>query len=324
MTEPLIVGVGEALVRFTALHQTPLATAQDYRANVAGSELNVLIAAKALGVASRFVTRLPTNDLAQLVRRHAAAHGVDLLAIDEVGGRVGTFFLEVGATPRPSSILYDRADSAASHLGPADFDWETLLGGATVAHSTGITCALGTAHEAVEAFFRAARRATVTTSFDVNYRSQLWTTQAAAPVLRSMLDHVDILFASEGDLQMLLGATTGFLDAAHAVRERYGVTTVIVRERTELSSGELSVRVHVINDTHTTAEASGRVVDELGAGDAAAGAFLAATVRGEPATVVAEQTAKAYARMLTIPGDAWVGSLNDLTTTYVSSRTLVR
>ena len=322
--EPLIVGLGEALVRFTATNNIPLAAAQDYRAYVAGAELNVLIAARALGASSRFVTRLPKNELANLVRRHVGTNGVELVALEEEEGRMGTFFLEVGAPPRPSTVLYDRANSAASHLGAADFDWTALLQGAGAAHTTGITCALGEAREAVRAFFEAARASGVMTSFDVNYRSQLWTPNEAASVVRSLLDQVDVLFASEEDLHMLLGTSLPFLEGAQEVRRRYGIGTVMVREREQLPSGGFLVRVHLIADDVTNAEATGQVIDELGAGDAAAGAFLAATLRGETSEVVAEQVARVYARMLTIPGDSWVGSLADVTTKYRASRSLLR
>ena len=123
---------------------------------------------------------------------------------------------------------------------------------------------------------------------------------------------------------MLLGTSLPFLEGAQEVRRRYGIGTVMVREREQLPSGGFLVRVHLIADDVTNAEATGQVIDELGAGDAAAGAFLAATLRGETSEVVAEQVARVYARMLTIPGDSWVGSLADVTTKYRASRSLLR
>lgn len=320
----MIVGLGEALVRFTAQHHEPLATALEYRANVAGSELNVLIAARALGAGARFLTRLPDNDLATLVRRHARMNGVELDAVVEPSSRLGTFFLEMGAAPRPSRVLYDRTGSAASHFSAADFDWSRSLQGAVIAHSTGITCALGAAASAVTSFLAAARASKVTTSFDVNYRSQLWSAHAAAPVVREVLEYVDVLFASEGDLRMIFDAGVSFDEGAKRVREDYGVTTVVVRERETLSANEFFVRTHVFGPTDAVAEAHGHVIDELGAGDAAAGAFLAAMALREGVDVAATHAVRAYARMLTLPGDAWVGDRSDLDTNYRASRTLVR
>ena len=322
--EPMIVGLGEALVRFTAQHHEPLSTALEYRANVAGSELNVLIAARALGVSARFLTRLPDNDLATLVRRHARMNGVEVDAVVEPSSRLGTFFLEMGAPPRPSRVLYDRTGSAASQLSAADFDWSRSLQGATIVHSTGITCALGAAASAVTNFMAAARALKVTTSFDVNYRSQLWSVHAAAPVVRKVLPYVDVLFASQGDLQMILDTVVPFAEGAKRVRENYGVTTVVVREREALSTNEFFVRTNVFGPTDAVAEAQAHVIDELGAGDAAAGAFLAAIALHEDLDVAATHSARAYARMLTLPGDTWVGDRRDLDTYDRASRTLVR
>ncbi len=323
--EPMIVALGEALVRFTAQHHEPLSTAFEYRANVAGSELNVLIAARALGLGARFLTRLPDNDLATLVRRHARANGVEVDAVVEPSGRLGTFFLEMGAAPRASRILYDRSGSATSHLSATDFDWSRSLQGASVAHSTGITCALGTsAASAVTSFLAAARESQLTTSFDVNYRSQLWPAHAAAPVVREVLEHVDVLFASEGDLRMILDAQVSFTEGAQRVRETYGVTTVVVRERETRSANEFFVRTHVFGPTYAVAEAHGHVIDELGAGDAAAGAFLASSALGEDVVTAATLAVRAYARMLTLPGDAWVGDRSDMDVNYRVNRTLVR
>jgi len=323
-TPPLIVGLGEAMIRFTAQGYQPLATATDFRANVAGSELNVLTVAAALGLRSRFVTRLPENDLATMVRRTAQAAGVEVEAIVEPSARLGTFFLEVGVPPRASKVLYDRTDSAASHLGPKDFEWAAVVSGARIAHSTGITCALGGAQHAVRAFFDAAREAGILTSFDVNYRSQLWPAEEAAVVLRRVIHGVTVLFASVEDLGMLLGESLPLPEAAQRVRDTFEVSTVVVRERTEQGGGELAVRVNCFGEAHATAEASGTVIDELGAGDAAAGAFLAAVARGESPDEQVRQAARAYARMLTLPGDGWVGSREDLDGGFRVGRTLVR
>ena len=111
---------------------------------------------------------------------------------------------------------------------------------------------------------------------------------------------------------------------AAEVTQRFGVSTMVVRERYEVSFQELRVSVRVVGEKTAPADASGSVVDELGAGDAAAGAFLASMLLGETRAVSAERCARAYARMLTIPGDSWSGTVHDLTDGHVSSRRVVR
>ncbi len=322
---PLIVGLGEAMVRLSPAHKVPLKMASDLELHVAGSELNLLIAATELGARGRWLTRLPANELGEMIRRHARSYGVEVLSHDEAGGRAGLFFLEVGLPPRPSAVLYDRKDSAASHLDAEEFSWRQVLEGAAAAHVSGITCALGEGPMAATvALLSAARKLGVVTSFDMNYRSQLWDVAQARSGYRKILPLVDVLFVAPNDLTMLCERDDESDTLAGEVVEEYGVTTMVIRERQEISVGELGVSVRVFDEAHSEALARGSVVDELGAGDAAAGAFLVSMLLGNAHADSAQHCARAYARMLTIPGDTWSGTLRDLTAGYVANRKVVR
>jgi 2-dehydro-3-deoxygluconokinase len=322
---PLIVGLGEAMVRLSTPGRVPLQVATQLELDVAGSELNLLVAASALGARGRWLTRLPANALGELIRRHALSFGLEVESNDEIGGRVGLYFLELGAPPRPSTVLYDRKDSASSHLRADEFDWRHVLDGAAAAHVTGITCALGAGPMAATLeFLGAARDLGVMTSFDVNYRSQLWGVRQARKSYLRALPLVDTLFASPGDLAMLCGQDGDTEAQAKEVIKEFGISTLVLRERQEISASEIAVNVQVVGDDESDVTASGYVVDEIGAGDAAAGAFLASMLRGDSSAVSAERCARAYARMLTIPGDTWSGTLHDLTDGYVSNRRVER
>jgi 2-dehydro-3-deoxygluconokinase len=322
---PLVVGLGEAMIRLSASGRIPLPLARELDVAVAGSELNMLATARALGTSARWLTRLPANDFGEMMRRHAVTNGVEVVAHDEPGARAGLFFLEVGAPPRPSSVLYDRADSAASHMSASEFDWDDVLRDAVCAHVTGVTCALGEGPlSAAIAFLESARRLGVMTSFDMNYRSRLWPTADALVAFRRVLPLVDTLFVAPGDIALLAQSDHSAEGLAERVVVEYGTTTLVIRERHELSPYELGVTVKVFGDDDVVSEASGVVVDELGAGDAAAGAFLASTILGDKISLSVERCARAYARMLTIPGDTWSGSVHDLSEGYQSTRKLVR
>jgi 2-dehydro-3-deoxygluconokinase len=329
MTEPaarpLIVGLGEAMVRLSPPQKVPLESATELEVHVAGAELNLLIAATGLGAQGRWLTRLPASELGAMIRRHARSYGVEVEAHDEAGGRAGLLFLELGAPPRPSRVLYDRKDSAASHLSADEFAWDEVLAGAGAAHVTGITCALGDGPMAATlAFLSAARRLGVMTSFDMNYRSQLWDTARARGCYRRVLPLVDTLFVAPGDLAMMCERDDEIDALAAQVVQEFGVSTMVIRERCEISYQELGASVRVVGERDGTAVASGFVVDELGAGDAAAGAFLVSMLLGETRSQSAERCVRAYARMLTIPGDSWSGTMHDLTDGYASSRKVVR
>ena len=164
----------------------------------------------------------------------------------------------------------------------------------------------------------------MTTSFDMNYRSQLWDTTRAQDCYRQVLALVDILFVSPSDLTMLSERDDEVDILAAQIVQEFGISTMVIRERREISVEEIGVGVRVFGETDSEAVARGSVVDELGAGDAAAGAFLASTLQGATYSVSTQRCARAYARMLTIPGDSWHGTLQDLTDGYVVSRKVVR
>jgi 2-dehydro-3-deoxygluconokinase len=324
-TRPLIVGLGEAMIRLSPTNKVPLVSAHTLQMHVAGSELNLLIAATALGARGRWLTRLPANELGVLMRRHALSYGIEVVADEEADGRAGLMFFEPGVPPRPSTVLYDRKDSAASHLGESEFDWDHVLEGAHAVHVTGITCALGDGPRAATlALLSAAKSRGVKTSFDMNYRSQLWDTARARDCYRQVLPLVDILFVSPGDLTMLSERDDEVEVLAQEIVQAFEVSTMVIRERHEISVEELEVSVRVVGEADSEAVARGSVVDELGAGDAAAGAFLASMLQGAPHAVGTQRCARAYARMLTIPGDSWHGTLRDLTDGYVVNRKVVR
>ena len=321
---PLLVGFGEAMIRLSAPDRAPLSVSKELTVGVGGSELNVLVTASALGLRSRWLTRLPANELGQMIRRHALSNDVQVVADDEVGARAGLFFYEFGVPPRPSHVIYDREDSAMSHVDADEFDWEHVLEGASGAHVTGITCALGKGpFEATLAFLRSAKALGVSTSFDMNYRTQLWPVDEARSAFVAILPLVDTLFVAQRDLTLLQGSGTT-ADLARSVQDQFDIKTLVIRERAALSSAELSVSVSVFGDDESTVQASGVVVDEIGAGDAAAGAFLSSMLGGGDTRTSTERAARAYARMLTIPGDTWFGTLHDLNDGYVVARTVVR
>lgn len=306
--DPLVVGFGEALIRLTAQHRMPLEYATGLNVSVGGAELNFLITLAKLGYRSRWVSSLPENPLGRLIASHAWRHGVGTEIDWDPDGRAGLFFVEEGGYPRPTRVHYDRAGSAASRLRPGMFDWPAILGDASALHITGITCALGPdAEKAVLEAFEHASGAGVLTTFDLNYRGQLWSPQAAAAAARRVLPMTDIFFASPFDLELVGGSGTT-AEIAQQLRQTFGLSAVIVRTHREISSGVLEVSVQAFADdpVPATGSAQATVLDAFGAGDTAAAAFIAGWLRREALPTAVSAAAAASAFMYTIPGDTWL------------------
>lgn len=197
----------------------------------AGAEANVASSLALLGCRADFVTALPAGPLtdACLGSLRSVGVGVDNVRITD-HGRFGIYFVEMGANQRPSRVFYDRDDSAISRAAANDFDWDTILDGATWLHLTGITPALSaTAAETTLHAARSARERGVSVSCDVNFRSKLWRwgtaqtpSQLAGDVLRKLVPLVDLLMASEEDFR-LVGVTVP--DSAPKTDSSSGINT---------------------------------------------------------------------------------------------------
>lgn len=309
----VVVGLGEAMLRLSAPGHERLEQAQTLQVQVGGAELNALIAAAAWGARARWLTRQADNPLGRRVVAHARAHGVEPVVTWDPDARAALYFVEHGAAPRPTQVLYDRGDSAMARLDGV-LDWDAALADAAAALTSGITCGLGPgAAAAARGLLAAARARGVRTFFDVNHRARQWTWEQAAPVIREALEEVDVLLAGEHDLARLLDAERDPVELARRAIARYGHEAVLLRH-TEHAGDRVSVIV-----TAVTAEEvlpgrahSAQVVDAFGGGDAALGTLVARLLAGDDLAAAADQAARACALQQTIPGDAWVGSIDEL------------
>ncbi len=274
-----IVAFGEVMVRLAPPHFQRLEQARTLDVEVGGAELNTAAGLVRLGRSAAWVSRLPDNPLGRLVTNRVREIGVsDRIVQFADDGRCGVYFLEFGAAPRASSIVYDRKDSAISRVHRGLFDWPAIFAGAKWFHVSGITAALSTgAAEAVDEAMHAARDAGVKVCFDLNYRAKLWTRERAAQVLGLLLPLCDVLIASEADAEFLFGITgDDFTEVAEALEEKFGVKTVAGtrREASLVWRNRFAAVGYSAGQTYESAWYEVEIVDRLGAGDALAAGLI--------------------------------------------------
>ncbi len=202
-----VVTFGEAMVRLVPPHFMRLEQTSSLDVQIGGGELNVAVGISRMGLTSSWVSRLPENPLGRMVRNKAREHGVntDHIAWTKAG-RVGLYFVEFGASPRASSVLYDRAASAISQIEPGEIDWVAALRGARWFHTSGITPALSASAAVVtREALEAAKKAGLTVSYDLNYRSKLWTPEEARRCQELLMEKVDVLITTEEDTKVVFG-----------------------------------------------------------------------------------------------------------------------
>ena len=138
-----VVCFGEIMLRLAPPGYLRFEQAAALEVVYGGGEANVCVALANFGIDAGLVTRVPENPIGQSAVNEMRRYGVDTRWMLRGGERLGIYFLEKGASQRPSKVVYDRKLSAISTAKREDFDWENIFAGATWFHFTGITPALG-------------------------------------------------------------------------------------------------------------------------------------------------------------------------------------
>ncbi|MDB6055732.1 MAG: 2-dehydro-3-deoxygluconokinase [Verrucomicrobiales bacterium] len=210
-----LLTLGECMVRLAPPGHGRLEFARTLEVDVGGGEFNVGYACSRLGLRTGFISKLPDNPMGRIILNHARAVGMDVSNVlvepyDGVGreGRVGLNFTEVGTSVRPSVTVYDRAHSAISAMRPGEIDWNHLFGKRKTRwfHTGGIMTALSECSAGlVKEALTKAREHNAVTSYDLNFRSKLWSSKKAIEVTREIIPQVQVLIGNEEDFQKVLG-----------------------------------------------------------------------------------------------------------------------
>ena len=166
-----VVTMGEIMLRLSTPRFERFVQADSFDVVYGGGEANVAVSLANYGYDAYFVTKLPKHEIGQAAVNHLRRYGVNDDYIVRGGDRVGIYYLETGASMRPSKVIYDRAHSAIAEADVSEFDFDKIFEGASWFHFSGITPALGeNAAILTEEALKAAKRHGVTTSVDLNYR----------------------------------------------------------------------------------------------------------------------------------------------------------
>jgi 2-dehydro-3-deoxygluconokinase len=210
-----VLSFGECMIRLSPPGHQRIELTPVFEAWAGGGEYNVSYALSRLGLRTAWVSRLVDNPLGWFIRNHARTSGMDLSHVvwapyDGVGkaDRIGLNFTEVGIGVRGSVTLYDRGHSAAAHIKPGEVNWQQIFKGRGVRwfHTGGICTALSDSSAAVvKEAMQAAHEAGTVVSYDLNFRSKLWSSEKAIAVTSELVPFIDVLIGNEEDFQKVLG-----------------------------------------------------------------------------------------------------------------------
>lgn len=275
-----LVTFGETMIRLSPPHFQRLEQATSLDVNVGGAELNVAVAAQRLGLRCAYVTRLPDNPLGRMIANKAREHGVDVShVVWTKEDRVGLYFVEFGASPRASSVLYDRANSAMAKIKPGEIHWDAVFRGTRAFHTTGITPALSpSAAEATKEAVRQAKDHGVLVSLDLNYRARLWSQEEARRVMTELVSQAEILITTEEDAERVFGVKeASFERVAERLNQMFPnlqVVAITIRETPSVWRNTWTALAYVKGEVIRAPVFDIEIVDRVGAGDSFAGGFL--------------------------------------------------
>ena len=286
-----LIVLGEAMMSLVPEHHENLRRSRHLRRLTGGAEANVAVAASRLGRQVTWIGRVGDDLPGEGVLDDLRQEGVflDQVIVDD-STHTGIIIREVPAVG-PSRVSYARRDSAGARISPEDIN-PAVVAAHTMAHVTGVTAALSSsALEAVRFFLRTAREHNVTTVFDLNYRSRLWSPQTAGPVLRELAGMAAIVSGGIDEWRMAFG-----VEDIRAIDLSPEKTLV-------MTAGEGEVTARVAGEILSAPSMPAHPQDVVGAGDAFTGGVLSALLAGADWPTALRQGTYCGARVVSSLGD---------------------
>ncbi len=314
-----VVTFGEIMLRLAPEGYLRFTQADRFGVVYGGGEANVAVSLANFGVESQFVSRLPKHEIGQAALNSLRRYGVDTSHIARGGERLGIYYLEKGASQRPSKVIYDRAGSAFAASSAEDYDWNEIFRGTDWFHFTGITPALGGNIASVcLTAAREAHKRGITVSCDLNYRKKLWSKEEACRTMSEICRYVDVCIANEEDADDVFGihaASTdvqkgildreGYVSVADQLGKRFGfkVVAITLRESISASDNVWSAMLYADEKAYFSRKYPIRIVDRVGGGDSFGAGLIYAMLCGWNEQKIIEFAVAASCLKQTVEGD---------------------
>ncbi len=314
-----VVTLGEIMLRLSTPGFERFVQADSFDVCYGGGEANCCVSLSNYGLETRFVTKVPKNDLGQSAINALRRFGVDTSFIARGGERLGIYFLESGASQRPSKVIYDRAHASIAEAKASEFNWDEIFKDVDWFHFTGITPALSdAAAELTLEALKVAKEKGITVSVDLNYRQKLWSQEKAKEVMTKLMKYVDVCIGNEEDAEKVFGIKAentdiskgeinhaGYEEVAKKIIETFGVKLVAstLRESYSASDNGWSAILYDGEKSYLSKKYDLRIVDRVGGGDSFASGLIYGLVMENPLDEALEFAVAASALKHTIPGD---------------------
>jgi 2-dehydro-3-deoxygluconokinase len=273
-----ILTFGELMIRLSPPSFQRFSQAREFEINFGGSEANVIVSLAQLGLNTRYLTRLPDNELGHSAQQALSKFNIDTSHINSGGERMGIYFLEKGSAARAGKVIYDRKYSSATEISKDMFDWNKVMEDVSWLHCSGITPAISRSAAQFSAdVIKMARSQKITVSVDINYRKNLWQYGSEAKeVMPELLENADIIIGGKDDTEKILGISNVDLTDTEGVCKAWmkkfpACKIVVLTERNSISASHNKYSAKLWNSKNIfssyTSDIS-PIVDRVGTGDA--------------------------------------------------------
>lgn len=320
--------MGEIMLRLSTPGQNRFVQSDMFDVNYGGGEANVAVSLANYGHDAYFVSKVPCHEIGQSAINSLRKFGVNTSYVARGGERLGIYFLETGASIRPSKVIYDRANSSISQAEPEDFDFDKIFEGASWFHWSGITPAISDkSAECLRLACVAAKKFGVTVSCDLNFRKKLWTSEKAQSVMIPLMQYVDVCIGNEEDAELCLGFrpeadvasgntdADGYKDIFKAMQQKFGFRYVIstLRESYSATHNGWKAMSYDGNEFYVSKHYDiNPIIDRVGGGDSFSGGIIHGLVSGLSQGDALEFAVAASALKHTIPGDVNMASVEEV------------
>ncbi len=323
-----IVTFGEIMQRLVPEGYNRFAQAEKFVVTYAGGEANVAVSLANYGENVSFVTVVPKHEIGQAAVNSVRKFGVDTSKIVRDGDTLGSYYVEKGASQRPSKVIYNRANSAIAKAKRSDFDWKTILDGVDVFHFTGITPALGgELPEICEDALKICKEKNIMVSCDLNYRKNLWSKDKAKEVMTKLMPYVNVCIANEEDAADVFGihskgtdVTTGTVNqegykaVAKQLADQFGFDKVAITLRGSISASDNNWAAMLYDGEgyYFSKNYLIRIVDRVGGGDSFGGGLIYSLLHQFDSQKTIEFAVAASCLKHTIEGDFNLVSVDEV------------
>lgn len=308
-----IITFGEVMLRLSPDLYNRWQQTDHFNVVYTGAEANVAVSLANFGMDVSYVTKVPAHEIGQSAVNNIRKFGVNTDMVVRGGERIGLFYLEKGASQRPSKVIYDRKYSAIATAQASDFNWDKIFDGADWFHLTGITPALSDelANICLLALQKAKEKG-LTVSMDLNYRAKLWSLEKARQTLEKLLPYVDYC----KDLFWYEDGETDRETIVNRMFQDFDLKGLFVTQRVAKNANDhdWSGVFYTGGKAYQSKQYSIHIVDRVGGGDSFSAGFIYALANGYTPQETIEFAVAASCLKHSIEGDYNLVSVDEVKT----------